>query len=581
MGTTLQNWVHRAMSAWENPPNCTVHPSFILATIMATPSHCVQLAHSLQLTRVEVVSLVNNIVLNSVIRSTVTSIQRTQEALERTSLRLATGKEVNSATDQPQNFFAAQALSHRASDLTKLLDGIGQSIRTIEETIIGVQTLDSLLNQAEAVAQRSYDIIKAGGIDSSIETIGTQQGGGTTLDQLILAENPGSYFKLDESSGPIIDSGAIGTTASYSGATPGASALYFNGTQPSVSFDGDDIINVTNANHINGTTTPARTVELVFNATTTSGRQVLYEEGSTTNGFTIYIDNGLLRITAEDDNGAQRFANLDISAAISANQTYHVAFVFDGGGQRFEGFLDGQSIGVELGLNTEGVFPSHSGGIGIGGVNAGVQWHDGESSAASGFNFNGRISNVAIHNNALSAATLLTHAESLNLEEQQTINHDFNNVLDQINQIIEDAHYRGVNLLAGDDLYTDFNEKRTNYLITEGVDFSFEGLGILDHDFDTLDNIEDILKSVRDARETVRDFGQSITNDLAVISTREEHTRNMINTHLAGSDDLTLADQNEEGANMLALQTRQAMGQTALSLATQSQASILQILSGN
>ena len=105
--------------------------------------------------------MVNDIVLNSVIRSTVNSIQRTQETFDRTSARLATGKRVNEALDQPQNFFAARALTHRADDLSRLLDGIGQSIRTIEETLIGVDALQNLLNQAEAIAVNSRDIMKS------------------------------------------------------------------------------------------------------------------------------------------------------------------------------------------------------------------------------------------------------------------------------------------------------------------------------------------------------------------------------------------------------------------------------------
>jgi flagellin-like hook-associated protein FlgL len=75
----------------------------------------------------------------------------------------------------------------------------------------------------------------------------------------------------------------------------------------------------------------------------------------------------------------------------------------------------------------------------------------------------------------------------------------------------------------------------------------------------------------------VRNFGQSIANDLAIIQTRRDFTEQTINTLNAGADDLTVADQNEEGANLLALQTRQALGTTSLSLAAQSQQSVLRL----
>ena len=81
----------------------------------------------------------------------------------------------------------------------------------------------------------------------------------------------------------------------------------------------------------------------------------------------------------------------------------------------------------------------------------------------------------------------------------------------------------------------------------------------------------------REALETVRNFGLTLANDLSVIQTREGFTQNMINTLSEGADKLTVADQNEEGAKLLALQTRQQLGVTSLSLASQSQQAILRL----
>ena len=82
---------------------------------------------------------------------------------------------------------------------------------------------------------------------------------------------------------------------------------------------------------------------------------------------------------------------------------------------------------------------------------------------------------------------------------------------------------------------------------------------------------------VREALGLVRNFGSTLANDLSVIQARETFTKGIINTLTEGSDKLTVADQNEEGAKLLALQTRQSLGVTALSLASQSQQSILRL----
>jgi flagellin-like hook-associated protein FlgL len=68
-----------------------------------------------------------------------------------------------------------------------------------------------------------------------------------------------------------------------------------------------------------------------------------------------------------------------------------------------------------------------------------------------------------------------------------------------------------------------------------------------------------------------------MAGNLAIVNTRLDFTNNMINTLQKGADNLTLADMNEEGANLLMLQTRQALGTTALSLASQQAQSVLRL----
>jgi flagellin-like hook-associated protein FlgL len=106
--------------------------------------------------------MTSDVVLSAALRSNLLSLQNTQRSIDATQLRLATGLKVNSALDNPQNFFAAQALGNRANDLQRLLDGIGQNIQVIKAADNGVTALTSLVEQAESVAQSAQDALAQG-----------------------------------------------------------------------------------------------------------------------------------------------------------------------------------------------------------------------------------------------------------------------------------------------------------------------------------------------------------------------------------------------------------------------------------
>ena len=90
-------------------------------------------------------------------------------------------------------------------------------------------------------------------------------------------------------------------------------------------------------------------------------------------------------------------------------------------------------------------------------------------------------------------------------------------------------------------------------------------------------NITASLKQLAAAETTLNGDSSSLSSSLAVINTRQSFTTSMINTLQTGSDDLTLADMNEESADMLALQTQQSLATTALSLSSQAQQSVLKL----
>lgn len=98
-----------------------------------------------------------DVTLTAALRSNLLSLQGTQKLLDSTQLKLATGKKVNSALDNAASFFASQSLTNRASDLSGLLDGIGQGIQALKAADNGITAMTNLLNQAKAIAQEARD----------------------------------------------------------------------------------------------------------------------------------------------------------------------------------------------------------------------------------------------------------------------------------------------------------------------------------------------------------------------------------------------------------------------------------------
>jgi flagellin-like hook-associated protein FlgL len=90
-------------------------------------------------------------------------------------------------------------------------------------------------------------------------------------------------------------------------------------------------------------------------------------------------------------------------------------------------------------------------------------------------------------------------------------------------------------------------------------------------------DIQAAADNLKTALTTIRAQAQSLSSNLSTVQIRQEFTQAMINTLQSGSDSLTLADSNEEGANLLALQTRQQLSTTALSLASQADQNVLRL----
>jgi flagellin-like hook-associated protein FlgL len=389
-----------------------------------------------------------DVALTSALRNNLLSLQNTQRSIDTTQFRLATGRKVNSALDNPLNFFRAQSFNNRAGDLSRLLDGIALSIRTIEEADKGVTALTNLLETADSIideAKTAYNSVSDTVAVISIATAGGNATTGDTLSELTRGlEN-------------------------------------FNATD-SITIEIDGAGTVT----VNG----ASTVAQLVTALSTGDLAATYS-----------ATTGLITVTV-------------------ANQ---------------EDFDDITITITDTGTEASFQFGSQT-------------LREGDATVYEGL--------LTIRNDLADR---------------------YNAVLNEINGIVADASFQGINLLDGDNLVTTFNEDGSSQLSTDGSTFTAVGLGLSFTSFDSFATVTSSEIEINNAVEDVRSFGSTIATDLAIIQNRRDFTEATINTLEAGADDLTLADLNEEGANLLALQTRQQLGVTSLSLASQSQQSVLRL----
>jgi flagellin-like hook-associated protein FlgL len=185
---------------------------------------------------------------------------------------------------------------------------------------------------------------------------------------------------------------------------------------------------------------------------------------------------------------------------------------------------------------------------------------------------------------AKSLATSAMSAEGSDVRE--SLRGQFEEVMNQIDSMAGDSGYKGINLLSSDTatsagaLNVYFDEEGTSSLQVLGFDATTSGLGIATPAADGWEETSDIRTSVdelTDAKNTLRTESSKLSNNLSIITARQEFTQGMINVLKDGAAGLTNADMNEEGANMLMLQTRQALGTTSLSLASQAAQSVLRL----
>jgi flagellin len=199
------------------------------------------------------------------------------------------------------------------------------------------------------------------------------------------------------------------------------------------------------------------------------------------------------------------------------------------------------------------------------------------------------INTIQAANNGISAITkLVQSAQSLVSQGRQTtdttvratLSAQYDDLLSQIDQLAADSGFNGINLLNGDDLTINLNETGSSTTTISGYTDTTAGalsVSAAANNWAASTDLDSAASDLSAALTTLRTQTQSLGSNLQIVQIRQDFTKAMVNTLNSGADSLTLADTNEEGANLLALQTRQQLSTTALSLAAQADQNVLRL----
>ncbi len=214
----------------------------------------------------------SGIVLSASVRQNLLSLQATAELLSTTQGRLATGNKVNSALDNPTNFFTAQGLNNRASDINNLLDSIGNGVQVLQAANTGITSLSKLVDTAKSIANQALQQSSGYSTKASAAFVGAGAGAGTTTASDINAGKLG---------------GAVFTFATTSGVaatiTVGGTAVAFNSTAKTATVKSlDDLNQALSAAGANVTASITAAQEITFTSTNDGASQKITQTATPT-----------------------------------------------------------------------------------------------------------------------------------------------------------------------------------------------------------------------------------------------------------------------------------------------------------
>ena len=189
--------------------------------------------------------------------------------------------------------------------------------------------------------------------------------------------------------------------------------------------------------------------------------------------------------------------------------------------------------------------------------------------AAAGLDFINQLSDQA-------RAITITAQNNSDPAERAQLAEQFNQIRGQIDNIASDANFGGTNLIGSspDSMEVALSEDGS-LLAVQGTDSSSAGLGINSRAFGSNTDIQAAIADIESAQSQVRSNSVTFSSSTSTLQNRIAFTDNLTNTLAQGVANLTQTDLNEEAASLLSLQTRQALGSNALTIATANEQAVL------
>ncbi len=517
----------------------------------------------------------SGITLSASVRQNLLSLQSTASLLATTQNDLATGNKVNSALDNPTNYFTAQSLNNRASDIGNLLDSIGNGVQVLQSANTGITSLQSLVASAQSIANQVLQSPTGYSTKSTVTSAALTNATATDLLGVANATTTGSA----ENSG-------LGSAISAATLLSGP-ATTSNDLTTGLTTSDTLVVNGTSFTFISGSTSTGTSIGIGD----TVG-DLLSAIDKVTGGTSSIGSNGAITINAGASGltlTGNALSKLGLSSVVGdglAGQTLSIGATGGGTATAITFGLGQGQISTLNGLNAalaannlQATIDSSTGKINI------TTTNDAASSTIATLTGTAATTSGAAFYNTSTSAALVAAAPVADPNAQAaraSLVSQYNNVLAQINTTAQDASFNGVNLLNGDTLKLTFNETGKSTLSITGVTFNDAGLGLstLTAGSDFLDNnsANKALTSLSTASSTLRAEASTLGSNLSIVQIRQDFNKNLIDVLQTGSSNLTLADTNQLAADSQALSTRQSIAVSALALANQSQASVLQLL---
>lgn len=503
----------------------------------------------------------SDVTLSASVRQSLLSLQGTTELIERTQNRLSTGLRVSSVIDDPVSFFQARSLSDRSADFLERRDGIDQGISTVTAALDGVEAIEQLVQQAKGIANsiKSATDAQVSDLVAQFNDLRTQLNNlaaDATYQGTNLINGTGQQISIEfsEKSASLLNIGSVNLRTDTAGLNIAANSYLTQ--DDSVTFAA-----------INRVSQGASTFGDRF-LTTTSDFVLTYEGSAKTfsagEAFTFTYGTGST-------------FNFTVSTAQALTLSQNAAFTVNVASSTTAATAGQVALLTTGSVNASLAYSAETLALTTGTIDTKLLTYNGTSTitltTADSFTFQltgGGTrtlqvlsgSTFTLSQGEVFTTTLLTSGTTFTAAGAAA-NATFVRVGSGATAIT--ASFTGTALVQG--------LAAAGNISANGGEINFTGLVRAG---DT-NRINAVISQLDGALTELRTQAQTLGSNVALLNARLDFTENYVNTLQGGADKLTLADINSEGANLLALQTRQQLGIQSLSLAAQAEASILSL----